>query len=123
MLKLGDKEFGVYPIWLCPYLNKAHDKATGLMHPHAKKDRMYIDVGYYGLPTVAPVGSFDMMAALHRCEAWLMKNQGYVMLYAKHGLDEKSIEQMFGFETYYAARKTLKADKAFPTVFDKVKCG
>ncbi|CAJ1333627.1 unnamed protein product [Effrenium voratum] len=72
MLDLGDEALGVYPIWLCPYLNKHHD-VVGIHHPHSNEDVMYIDVGYYGLPSVP---SFDMRAALRRIEEWLVPRKG-----------------------------------------------
>eukprot|EP00438_Fugacium_kawagutii_P016282 Skav201196 [mRNA] locus=scaffold633:389449:392037:- [translate_table: standard] len=105
MLDLGDDALGdgcVYPIWLCPYVNKHHE-VRSIHHPHSEKDEMYIDapqqdgftraaqglqVGYYGLPSVE---NFDMKSALRRIEEWLLPRKGFVMLYALHTLGEKDL--------------------------------
>jgi delta24-sterol reductase len=131
MLKLGTEHLGVYPVWICPYVNKKH-KSDGLMHPPGANDHMYVDVGYYGLPdhgrtTVGTPGAclnkcFDMDSALNKIEKWLMACKGYVMLYAYHTLSEDELRQMFDHKTYDATRKRLNASPTFPSLWDKVKC-
>jgi delta24-sterol reductase len=123
-MDLCDDELGVYPIWLCPYVNKKHP-ADGLMHPHGSNDKMYIDVGYYGLPSpkTNPIWlNCDMLSLCQKVESWMLKNQGFVMLYAFHGLDQTTIREMFCHTTYDKVR--AKYDKEdvnmYPSILEKV---
>jgi len=123
-LDLGDQELGVYPIWLCPYVNKKHP-CDGLMHPHGREDKMYIDVGYYGLPTPKnkPVWlNCNMTELCVKVESWMIQNQGFVMLYAYHGLDQHSIRDMFCHNTYDKVRAKYDREdvKMYPSILDKV---
>jgi delta24-sterol reductase len=123
-MDLGDQELGVYPVWLCPYVNKKHPH-DGLMHPHSSKDEMYIDVGYYGLPSPKrnPVLlNCDMNELCERMEDWMIKNKSYVMLYAYHSLDQKTIREMFCHSTYDKVRAKYDKDnvKMYPTILEKV---
>lgn len=123
-LDMCDNELGVYPIWLCPYVNKKHP-VDGLMHPHASADRMYIDVGYYGLPTPksTPVWlNVDMLSLCQKVENWMLENEGFVMLYAFHGLDEHTIRDMFCHTTYDKVRALMDKDdvKMYPSILQKV---
>eukprot|EP00913_Durusdinium_trenchii_P007170 g6745.t1 len=115
MLDLGDDALGVYPIWLCPYLNKHHEPRS-IHHPHSDKDEMYIDVGYYGLPSVP---GFDMKSALRRIEEWLLPRKGFVMLYALHTLTEKDLRRMFSLEAYDRVRSRMGSATIFPTIDEK----
>jgi len=119
MLDLGDDSLGVYPIWLCPYLNKHHE-VRSIHHPHSDKDEMYIDVGYYGLPSVV---NFDMKSALRQIEDWLLPRKGFVMLYALHTLGEKDLRRMFSFEAYDRVRSRMGSASIFPTFDEKVRVG
>eukprot|EP00434_Breviolum_minutum_P016829 symbB.v1.2.014846.t1/scaffold1079.1/size239879/4 len=119
MLDVGDDALGVYPIWLCPYLNKHHE-VRSIHHPHSDKDEMYIDVGYYGLPSLV---NFDMKSALRRIEDWLLPRKGYVMLYALHTLGEKDLRRMFSLEAYDRVRSRMGSASIFPTIDEKVRVG
>mmetsp|Transcript_55331 Transcript_55331/g.103802 ORF Transcript_55331/g.103802 Transcript_55331/m.103802 type:complete len:503 (+) Transcript_55331:131-1639(+) len=120
MLDVGDEALGVYPIWLCPYLNKHHE-VVSIHHPHSKdKDVMYIDVGYYGLPSVR---GFDMKRALRRIEEWLIPRKGFVMLYALHTLNHDDLRKMFNLEAYERVRARMGSAAIFPTIDEKVKVG
>jgi len=120
MLDLGDEALGVYPIWLCPYLNKHHE-VVSIHHPHSKdKDVMYIDVGYYGLPSVR---GFDMKSALRRIEEWLIPRRGFVMLYALHTLNCEGLRKMFNLDVYERVRARMGSAAIFPTIDEKVKVG
>lgn len=44
---------GVYPIWLCPYLNKHHE-VRSIHHPHSDKDEMYIDAARQRFQNACP---------------------------------------------------------------------
>eukprot|EP00439_Symbiodinium_sp_Y106_P024590 s2779_g3.t1 len=118
MLDLGDEALGVYPIWLCPYLNKHHE-VVSIHHPHSKdKDVMYIDVGYYGLPSVR---GFDMKSALRRIEEWLIPRRGFVMLYALHTLNCEGLPPLA--DVYERVRARMGSAAIFPTIDEKVKVG
>jgi len=123
-MDMCDQQLGVYPVWLCPYVNKKHS-VDGLMHPHSGKDEMYIDVGYYGLPSPStkPVWlNCDMLEMCQKVEDWMIKNQSYVMLYAYHGLDDNTIKEMFCHDTYDKVRaKYDNGDvKMYPSILQKV---
>jgi delta24-sterol reductase len=123
-MDMCDEELGVYPIWLCPYVNRKHP-VDGLMHPHSTEDKMYIDVGYYGLPTPTsnPVWlNCDMLSLCQKVESWMLKNQSFVMLYAYHGLDETTIREMFCHDTYEKVRANYDKDhvKMYPSILEKV---
>lgn len=124
-MDMCDEELGVYPVWLCPYVNKKHPM-DGLHHPHSQSDEMYIDVGYYGLPskTSNPVWflNCNMHSICQKVESWMLKNQGFVMLYAYHGLDEQTIREMFCHNTYDKVRAQYDKDdiKMYPSILGKV---
>jgi len=123
-LDLGDEELGVYPIWLCPYMNKKHP-VDGLMHPHGQRDRMYIDVGYYGLPTPKNKAVWlncNMQELCEKMEKWMIQNQSFVMLYAYHSLDRFTIRDMFCHTTYDQVRDEFDTEdtKMYPSILAKV---
>merc|ERR1712139_286318 len=63
-----------------------------------------------------------MMELCSKMEDWMIKNKSYVMLYAYHSLDQKTIREMFCHNTYDKVRaKYDKEDvKMYPTILQKV---
>lgn len=48
-LNIFRETFNVYPIWLCPFILP---NDPGMVHPKGDRERLYVDVGLYGVPKV-----------------------------------------------------------------------
>ena len=47
----------------------------GMIHPHGKKDELYVDIGAYGAPRVE---GFEAVPATKNLEKYVRKVNGYV---------------------------------------------
>ena len=47
-MSVMDKEFDVYPIWICPM--RIFQEDSGFLHPTKSGEEMFVDVGVYGVP-------------------------------------------------------------------------
>ena len=50
-LDVQQREFGVYPLWICPM--RIFKEDAGFIKPTAAGEEMFVDVGIYGVPTVS----------------------------------------------------------------------
>eukprot|EP01027_Heterolobosea_sp_BB2_P023778 GEZU01035778.1.p1 GENE.GEZU01035778.1~~GEZU01035778.1.p1 ORF type:complete len:544 (+),score=207.34 GEZU01035778.1:103-1632(+) len=115
-----DKEFGLYPLWLCPmmvYGNKDGSQ-TGFIKPSPDGEELFVDIGGYGNPTRKP---FNAKNALRAVEKFVRDVHGYQALYADSYMTREEFRQMFDHTLYDKLRKQIpNCEKAFPEVYDKV---
>ena len=90
---------------------------TGFVSPTSAGEEMFVDVGVYGVPG-SP--TFKAIESTRAVEDFVRSVQGFQMLYADMYQTREEFRTMFHHETYDRMRKTLRADKAFPEVYDKV---
>lgn len=112
---------GLFPLWICPYLQRAEPEPQGFLRPTGRADEMFVDVGAYGMPPAAADPAFDVRATVRKLEAWVTAARGFQMLYADCYMDETEFRAMFDHTLYDSMRKAYGAESAFPTVYSKVK--
>merc|ERR1719235_2453076 len=112
-LDVQQREFGVYPLWICPM--RIFKEDAGFIKPTAAGEEMFVDVGIYGVPTV----DFHPRKNLVNVEHFVRKVQGFQMLYADMYQTREEFRQMFDHTLYDKMRKKLGCDKVLPDVYDK----
>ena len=122
-----DKNFSVYPLWLCPMLlpsvTRNSPAARGLVHAKFKGNsqkipaQMYVDIGAYGAPKIP---DFNAKASLPIVEDFVLSVGGFQALYADSLLSRSDFRKMFDHDLYDSLRKQHKMDKNFPEIYDKV---
>lgn len=89
----------------------------GLVNSRSSSDRMYVDVGLYGVPKV----KFDAESTTKKIEEFGRKIGGYQMLYADCYATRKEFRETFDHSLYDRVREKYGCNDAFPEVYDKVK--
>ena len=122
-----DKEFSVYPLWLCPMLlpsvPRRSPAARGLVHAKAKgsssviPSQMFVDIGAYGAPRTP---DFNVKTSLPVVEDFVLSVGGFQALYADSLLSRSDFRKMFDHDLYDSLRKEYKMDSNFPEIYDKV---
>lgn len=120
-LECFDREFDIYPLWICP-TRIIDGKHPGLLRAYRKEtgevDELFVDIGGYGRPTVRP---YNPRKALRNVEAFVRKCNGYQALYADTFMTREEFREMFDHTAYDAMRQKLPLCKqAFPEIYDKV---
>jgi delta24-sterol reductase len=133
-LEFSDREFELYPIWLCPHrIFKAPVKTMISPNPGYEHERrpgdtdyaqMFTDIGLYYTPNPVFRGEdFDGVEAVKKLERWLIDNQAYQALYAVSELNEHDFWVMFDATLYNKCREKYKAIGTFMSVYYKSKKG
>mmetsp|Transcript_11811 Transcript_11811/g.13613 ORF Transcript_11811/g.13613 Transcript_11811/m.13613 type:complete len:548 (+) Transcript_11811:97-1740(+) len=129
-LDVFEKEYGIYPLWICPY--RAYDY-TNAKNPHrcflkkpkellpGKDYEMYVDLGAYGIPrAVKDKQPFDIVKCSRTVEKYVHDVHGFQMLYATSYMDRDEFRQMFDHTFYDQMKKKYDPTGAFPEVYAKV---
>ncbi len=124
-VRLSDKLFAIYPLWLSPVRVFDHGANEGfegfLRNPaNGAASQIFVDLGIFGIPPSAEAGGFDRLPAALRLEEFVRERGGYQMLYADISMTRSEFERMFNHRHYRDMRSKYAADKAFPEVYDKV---
>lgn len=117
-LDVFDREFLVYPLWLCPFRFFPPEDAR--IRPFVQglpDDQMYVDIGAYGIPKVP---KFEARESLRRVEEYVRSVRGYQMLYAVSYMTREEFREMFDHSLYDSVREKLGCKDAFPEIYDKV---
>ncbi|EFJ38460.1 hypothetical protein SELMODRAFT_139528 [Selaginella moellendorffii] len=133
-LEFSDREFEVYPIWLCPHrLFRTPIKTMITPEPSfelyqrqgdTSYAQMYTDVGVYYTPEPVFRGEeYDGAAAVRKMEQWLIDNHGFQPQYAVTELNEHDFWRMFDATLYNACREKYRAVGTFMSVYYKCKKG
>merc|ERR1712086_1210484 len=105
-----DKEFDVYPIWICPM--RIFKEDSGFLHPTKSGEEMFVDVGVYGVPGCGTG---------RRGEDFVRDAEGFQMLYADMYQTREEFREMFDHTLLDKMRaQSAMTRKAFPEVYDKV---
>merc|ERR1712039_311039 len=111
-----EQEYSLYPLWLCPM--RLFD-VPGFVRPRCE-EKMFVDIGAYGVPAAARRGEFDAEGSGRSVEAFVAKVSGFQMLYADSYMTRDEFRAMFDHSLLDKARLDLKAKGAFPEPYDKV---
>ena len=65
----------MYPVWLCPF-NLPND--PGMVHPTVDEEKMYVDIGVYGVPKVPQGKKYHPVNTTREIEDFVAKVKGYV---------------------------------------------
>jgi len=110
-----DKEWGIYPLWICPHLFPLSTK--GFLKNNTTTE-MFVDIGAYGVPKVK---NFDIKESHLRVEKYVRDVKGFQMLYADTFMSKDQFREMFDHKLYDQLRKSLpQVSSRFPEVYDKV---
>jgi delta24-sterol reductase len=112
-IEYTDREFGIWPIWLCPL--KQSPEPT--MHPHMEGDEQMLNIGLWGFGPKEPATYLAKNRAL---EKTLGKMGGMKWLYAHTYYSKNEFWAQFNREWHESLRKKYRADGALPGVYDKV---
>ncbi len=92
---------------------------SGFICPTKSGEEMFVDVGIYGIPGNK---EFKAVESTRAVEDFVRKVEGFQMLYADMYQDRAEFRSMFHHDLYDRLRHKLDAAKAFPEVYDKVRC-
>lgn len=106
--------FNVFPLWLCPFILPAN---VGMVHPKGNDEKLYIDIGMYGVPKV---NNFHPEKSTRKVEKYVTDVSGFQMLYADTYMTREEFRRMFDHSLYDRLRNEMRCAKAFPEVYDKV---
>lgn len=130
-LDVFEKEYGIYPLWICPYRAYDYsDKAKGTDHRYflrkpkeclpGENFEMYVDLGAYGIPRqVKAKEPFDIVKCSRKVEQFVHSVNGFQMLYATSYLSRPEFRAMFNHEHYDKMKAKYDKDGAFPEVYEK----
>jgi delta24-sterol reductase len=120
-LNTFENEYGLYPLWICPYraydygANNGDEHRCFLRKPNAdsedpitgEKYEMYVDLGAYGIPkAVLNKEPFDAVASGRAVESFVMSVRGFQMLYADTYLTKDECElHFFAFFCIFTTEK------------------
>jgi delta24-sterol reductase len=122
-LEMVDREFEVYPIWLCAHKMFRTDP-QGMLSPSADAgdSEMFVDVGLWQVPGFVQRGeAWDGHQAVRNMEAWARAHNAYQCLYAVTEQSEPEFWRMFDRRLYARVRAAYGAEGAFMDVYDKVR--
>jgi delta24-sterol reductase len=107
------KEQNIFPIWLCPIKSA---KTPQYMSPHFLKEPMLIDVGIWGdIPE-----NKNLLTMNKQFETFVHNLCGRKMFYAEVFYSEDIFWKIYDKMNYQTLRKKYKAEKIFPSVYEKV---
>eukprot|EP00850_Spirogloea_muscicola_P014972 SM000111S18795 [mRNA] locus=s111:219051:223451:+ [translate_table: standard] len=133
-LEFCDREYEVYPIWLCPH-RLFKTPIRGLIGPEpdfekhnrqgdTKYAQMWTDIGVYYAPGPVLRGEeYDGCAAVDRMEQFLIDSHSFQALYAVTELSERDFWRMFNIQLYASCREKYNAVGTFMGIYYKSKKG
>ena len=121
-IDLSDTHYGIYPLWVCPVKLINHYENEGLIRfdNESAENKMYVDIGIYGIPPHVQRGNWDSISTGRMLEAFTQSHGGFHMLYADIFMNREEFRTMFNHELYEKVRKKYGADKNFPEIYEKV---
>jgi len=103
---------GIFPIWLCPIKGT---QTPQFLSPHFGGSN-FLNIGLYGIPqTNLPIPQLSA-----QLEKELISYGGRKMLYSFTYYDRESFSKIYSETKYNELRKTFFAEKAFPSLYNKV---
>lgn len=117
-IEYADKEFGIYPLWLCPL----RQDTVQTFHPHNKtlnEDyslKLKLNIGLWGL---GPLNDIAFLKKNRGLEDIIRKLGGMKWLYANTYYTEKAFWEIYDGEWYGKLREKYEAT-SLPSVWQKV---
>lgn len=108
-----DKEYGIYPLWLCPLKPNTRE----FLSPTHNDCDLIINVGMYG--DLKLTGD-EFVAKNQLLEDKVQSLNGRKVLYAHSYYSEESFWNIYGLERYEMLRQKYKANSVFPSLFNKM---
>lgn len=105
-------ETGIFPIWLCPIKGTSTPQ---FLSPHFGNADL-INIGLYGMPSC----SCSVPALSADIEKEILSYGGRKMLYSFTYYDPATFSHLYSDPLYTQIRKKYFAEKAFPTLYQKV---
>ncbi len=122
-LEMVEREFEVYPLWLCAH-KMFRTRPQGMLAPSrdAGDTEMFVDVGLWQVPGFVKRGeTWDGHQAVRNMEAWARAHNAYQCLYAVTEQRQDEFWRMFDRTLYARVRSTYGAEGAFMDVYEKVR--
>jgi hypothetical protein len=108
-----DKEYGIYPLWLCPLKPNTRE----FLSPTHNNTDLIINVGIYG---DLKLRGEEFVNKNRMLENKVQSLNGRKVLYAHSYYSEESFWNIYGLERYDKLRLKYKANSVFPTLFNKM---
>ena len=108
-----DKEYGIYPLWLCPLKPNTRE----FLSPTHNNTDLIINVGIYG---DLKLRGEEFVNKNRMLENKVQSLNGRKVLYALSYYSEESFWNIYGLERYDKLRLKYKANSVFPTLFNKM---
>ncbi len=132
-LSFADREFEIYPVWLCPHKVVRTEPQGAIRFGQADlpvyrdesgggEYHMFFDIGVYGVSGAAKRGEpWSAPEAVSQFEKWLIQIGGYSALYAIVELDRERFDKMFDRKLYNEMRAKWDPSGKLLDCFEKVK--
>eukprot|EP00467_Chlorarachnion_reptans_P022412 CAMPEP_0114509854 /NCGR_PEP_ID=MMETSP0109-20121206/13449_1 /TAXON_ID=29199 /ORGANISM="Chlorarachnion reptans, Strain CCCM449" /LENGTH=603 /DNA_ID=CAMNT_0001689069 /DNA_START=290 /DNA_END=2101 /DNA_ORIENTATION=+ len=123
-----DDWYGIYPLLIFPVRVYDRGDLSGMLRPRkdltneGKDYGIWVDIGAYGVPRAIKEGkSWSAKKNVRDMEHWTRDNGGWQALYTDIFCTEKELRSMFDHTLLEKARKRLGSEKAFGSVYSKVR--
>eukprot|EP00466_Bigelowiella_natans_P008229 jgi/Bigna1/147114/aug1.129_g21822 len=123
-----DEWYGIYPLLIFPVRVYDRGDLSGMLRPRkdllnkGKNYGIWVDIGAYGVPRAIKQGkAWSAKETVRDMEHWTRKNGGWQALYTDIFCTEKELRSMFDHTLLEKARKRLGCEKAFGSVYSKVR--
>ncbi|QDS78163.1 hypothetical protein FKW77_005145 [Venturia effusa] len=121
-VEFTDKEFQIYPLWLCPLKESPSDVGTESFHPwlaEGKEMKPMLNIGLWGLPPPTARTHKDHVQLNQKLEKTLHELKGLKWLYSRTYYTAAEFWKCYPKDWYDALRKKYRAEH-LPDVWQKV---
>ncbi|TID22250.1 hypothetical protein E6O75_ATG11044 [Venturia nashicola] len=121
-VEFTDREFKIYPLWLCPLKESPTDVGKESFHPWlAEEEKMkpMLNIGLWGLPPPTAKTHKDYVQLNQRLEKTLHELKGLKWLYSRTYYTAAEFWKYYPKDWYDALRKKYRAEH-LPDVWQKV---
>eukprot|EP00471_Norrisiella_sphaerica_P002563 CAMPEP_0184485168 /NCGR_PEP_ID=MMETSP0113_2-20130426/6811_1 /TAXON_ID=91329 /ORGANISM="Norrisiella sphaerica, Strain BC52" /LENGTH=580 /DNA_ID=CAMNT_0026866499 /DNA_START=229 /DNA_END=1971 /DNA_ORIENTATION=+ len=123
-----DEWYGIYPLLIFPVRVYDRKGLSGMIHPRkdlllpGKNYGIWVDIGAYGVPRAIKQGRrWNAKKIVREMEDWTRHVGGWQALYTDVFCTERELEAMFDHSLLHKARKRLGCEKAFGSVYSKIR--
>lgn len=121
-VEFTDKEFHIYPLWLCPLKESPGDVGKESFHPWLKEGnemKPMLNIGLWGLPPATAKNHKDYVQLNQKLEKTLHELKGLKWLYSRTYYTASEFWKYYPKDWYDALRKKYRAEH-LPDVWQKV---
>ncbi|KJH41761.1 FAD binding domain protein [Dictyocaulus viviparus] len=113
-MEICDREYGIYPIWLCPYNLPS---CPGIVRQRSGRNILYVNVGVYG---VAKRKGFDRSESTKHLEKFAISVNGVQIMHGDMRMSRAEFWQMFDSSLYEWLRVKYNCKDAFFDLYEKI---